>query len=673
MVHEDFGIGLYRGLTTVGAPGAKQECVSILYKGGDLVHVPFHRLGRVHPYVGSSTKPPPLSSLASTKWQRFKQQTRRSAEKVVDEFINLYALRHKSKGYSFSQDAELHAELKQSFPYTETGDQIRAYANVCEDMEASKPMDRLICGDVGFGKTEVALRAALKAAYDNKQVAVLTPTTILANQHYITFTARLDPLGVRVAFLSRFTPPAQARETVRHLGLGQVDVLVGTHRLLSPDIEFADLGLVIVDEEHRFGARQKEKLKTLRTEVDVLTMTATPIPRTLQFSLLGIRDVSSIMTPPRERLPIVTKLVTFSEDTVQRGVMAEIQRGGQVFFVNDNVKTIDDLRTRLERLLPSLSLGVAHGQLPGRQLEKTMVGFLGRKLDVLICTTIIESGIDLPNVNTIFVNNAHRFGLSQIHQIRGRVGRSDKQAFCYLLIPHDRKLTAAALDRLRTIEYHSSLGSGYALALKDLEMRGAGNLFGVEQSGHISSVGFYLFCKIVEEAANQRLQKDSPELVPPTADVSFSGSAMIPTSYVSEVGDRLHFYRRLSSAKNREELADVAEEMKDRYGPYPPPTDNLLTVAALQLKAKERSVTRLTISRQGIRAHLAPWEERKALLAYVENVRTRFDALGCPLEFTHDSKGGLEIIISKDSKDPAHGLKLAQYLFESSPDYSNFR
>lgn len=672
VIHEDFGIGLYRGLKTVETAAGKHECVSVEFARGDMVHVPFHRLNRLYPYVGSGGHLPPLSVLGSTKWERTKQQTRRSAEEVVAEFIELYAVRHKAKGFRFSPDSEIHSALGQSFPYTETVDQLKAYDDIRTDMEGEKPMDRLLCGDVGFGKTEIAVRAALKAIYDKKQVAVLAPTTILASQHFVTFSARLSPFGVRVALLSRFTPGAQARKTKERLTRGHIDLVVGTHRLFTKDIKFRDLGLLIVDEEHRFGARHKEQLKKIRAEIDVLTMSATPIPRTLQFSLLRIRDVTTIMTPPEERLPVITRLIRYWEETITRATTLEIERRGQVFFVHDDVKTIGRVATDLETLFPSLSIGVAHGQLPGRALENTMINFLNKKIDILVCTTIIEAGIDLPNVNTIFINNAHRFGLSQIHQMRGRVGRSDRQAFCFLVVPSNRKLTPAALDRLRTIEYYSSLGAGYAIALKDLEMRGAGNLFGVEQSGHISSVGFHLYCKMVEEVANECL-KDRPARPDrgPT-EISFDQTAIIPPAFITDVADRLYFYRRLSTASHPDKIDDIRQEMRDRFGPLPLPADHLIRIAHIQVKARGSALKKLHISGPTIRGTFSESKEPGRFVSLGEHLRTQFSGLGHILDFTLGSTGALEFTITLNTKDPAGALAAAEYLFESIGDPYNF-
>jgi len=673
VVHEDFGIGLYRGLSTVGSQKNKHECISIVYAGGDLVHVPFDRMDRVHAYVGSSNQPPQLSTLGSTKWERAKQQTRRSAKKVVDEFIQLYATRNKATGFHFSADSELHLDLKQSFSFEETLDQLNAYEDIKQDMEFDRPMDRLICGDVGFGKTEVALRASFKAVYDKKQVAVLTPTTILANQHFITFKSRLKPLGVRVALLSRFTPPAVKKGALTGIRDGTVDLVVGTHRLLSKDVRFADLGLLIIDEEHRFGASHKEHVKKMRTEVDVLTMSATPIPRTLQFSLLGIRDVSSIMTPPKERLPVTTRLISFHIDTIKRGVLAEITRGGQVFFVHDNVKTLSSLADQLQGMFPSLTLGIAHGQLPGNILESVMVDFLNRKIDVLVCTSIIESGIDLPNVNTIFIHNAHRFGLSQIHQMRGRVGRSPRQAHCFLVIPKNKKLTNKALDRLRTIEYHSSLGAGYALALKDLEMRGAGNLFGVEQSGHVFSVGFHLFCKIVESAANERLDRPrSPADMVTSSKVSFDGSALLPESYVTDVSDRLYFYRLLSKATELSEIEDVKNEIEDRFGPLPLQTLNLLDVATIQVKARGFGLKTITIKDGKLSCTFSGLLSKNRLLTITKTLQQKLSSNGGAVHFTTPAGGDLKLSISWKPKNPEECFKIIDYLFDSIHASANF-
>ena len=672
VVHENFGIGLYRGLTVVGAHGRKHECVSLEFSGGDLVHVPFDRLDQIHAYVGSTNKTPQLSTLGSTKWQRAKQQSRRSAEKVVDDFIHLYAVRHTAEGFRFSPDTELHLALKSSFPFEETADQITTYNKIKEDMELKKPMDRLICGDVGFGKTEIAIRAAFKAVYDKKQVAVLAPTTILANQHYVTFKSRLGDLGVRVSLLTRFTAPREKIETIQRLRDGNIDIIVGTHRLLSKDIHFSTLGLLIIDEEHRFGARHKEQIKKYRIDVDVLTMSATPIPRTLQFSLLGIRDVSTIMTPPKERLPIITRLISFHTDTIQRGVMAEIKRGGQVFFVHDDVKTIHSLTARLQEFFPSLTIGFAHGQLPGRTLEDVMINFLNRAIDVLACTTIIEAGIDLPNVNTIFINNAYRFGLSQIHQMRGRVGRGNRQAYCYLVIPEKKKLTESAQERLRLIEYHSSLGSGYILALKDLEIRGAGNLFGVEQSGHISSVGYHLFCKIVEDVASERLNNKTFPGHRQPAEILFDGSAMIPDFYVPDVADRLHFYRRLSTSVEISDIKDIKNEMRDRFGPVPLPVQNLLHVAGAQVQAQKYGLKKLVLSKRNFSGVFVDAGTPEDLLTLARTIQSKFASLGYPFNFSSPSGGGLEFSVPLKSDSPGEGFKAIEYLFESIQTTPNF-
>ncbi|MFQ6615319.1 MAG: DEAD/DEAH box helicase [Fidelibacterota bacterium] len=670
VVHEDFGVGLYRGLTQVKAGDHVTECVSIEYTGGDRVYVPLDGLARVHTYVGSSTKPPELSSLGTSRWERLKEKTRKSADEVVDRFIHLYARRHRAEGTAFSPDSDLHAALKNSFPYEETPDQVAAYEDIRKAMERATPMDWLLCGDVGFGKTEIALRAAFKAAYDHRQVAVLAPTTILANQLFVTLRARLEPLSVSVALLSRFTPRSRERPILKNLTQGNLDVIVGTHRLLSRDVDIPNLGLVIVDEEHRFGARHKERLKEMRTSVDVLSMSATPIPRTLTFSLLGIRDISTIRTPPRERLSVITRLSPRSDRIIRRGIRYELARGGQVFYIHNDVQTLDAVASRLEALIPGTRIGIAHGQLPGRTLESVMLRFLQKEIDILVCTTIIEAGIDLPNVNTIFIDNAHRFGLAQIYQMRGRVGRSNRQAFCYLFLPPGKEITTAAHDRLKTLEFFSSLGSGYAIALRDLELRGAGNLFGTEQSGHIASVGFHLYCRMVEEAANARLPKGSTPLPHRPIQVSFDGPALIPPSYVPDISDRLYFYRLLGHARDGKAVQGVRSELRDRFGPLPPECLNLLFVAAIQAEGTGSGIRRMAVSTRGIHAVFdasLPASDARAL-AY--RIRHRLQALGLTAEVSETSPNGLEVTVSTRSVPRA--FEATQYLFESIRPSSNF-
>ncbi|MFQ6673223.1 MAG: transcription-repair coupling factor [Fidelibacterota bacterium] len=670
VVHEDFGIGLYRGLTRINTKSGPHECVSIEFQGGDLVHVPLERLNRVHNYVGSSRKPPTLSSLRSARWEQAKRQTRRSAERVVDDFIRLYSERHAARGTSFSADASLHQALRASFPYEETRHQLKAYEEIRKDMESSKPMDRLLCGDVGFGKTEVAIRAAFKAVYDQKQVAVLTPTTILASQHFVTFKARLNDLGVNVALLSRFTTPVRQRQVIHELKERRVDVIVGTHRLLSRDIRIPELGFLIIDEEHRFGARHKEALKKLRTSVDVLSMSATPIPRTLQFSLLGIRDISTITIPPRERLPIITRVLPFDDECIRNGITFEVERGGQVFFVHNDVRTINPVAGRLRLLLPGLRVGVAHGQLPGRKLEEVMLAFLNKDIDVLVCTTIVEAGIDLPNVNTIFIDSAHHFGLSQIYQMRGRVGRSTRQAYCYLFCPASKKLTHQAHDRLKAIEYFSALGSGYAIALKDLELRGAGNLFGVEQSGHISSVGFHLYCKIVEEAARRRLNHGPAKIETSPVRMTFEGHATIPPDYIPNVADRLYVYRRIARARHRKDIDDIKGEMGDRFGSLPQEVIHLLGVASIQVSARGSGLTQLTISSHELRGSFDPGVGVRFLRKFTRVLQDTLSARDLSFRLSTPATGGPGFSVTTGSAQEA--FQAAQYLFESFPSSPNF-
>jgi len=582
VVHEGLGIGLYRGLSQITKNGVKTECVALKFKHGDLVHVPLERLDVVHKYLGSEEKPA-LTDLRTSHWQRSKQSTRASVGRVVDQFIQIYSDRQGARGFSFSPDGEFLRGLGETFPYTETVDQMNCYKDVCLDMEKDAPMDRLICGDVGFGKTEIAIRAALKAVCSGKQVSLLAPTTILVNQLFNSFFSRLEPFGVVVRHLSRFAKPTDIKKTLLGLKMLTVDVVIGTHRLLSKDVSIPHLGLIIVDEEHRFGAKHKEMLRVLQSGCDVLSMSATPIPRTLQFSLMGVRDVSTIRTPPPGRLSVITSIENFDVNQIKNAIAYEIDRGGQVFFVQHNISGLGRIARHIRSLFPKLNIGVAHGKMLSDELESVMLRMYRGDVDVLVSTTIIGAGLDLPNVNTILINNAHLYGLSQLYQMRGRVGRSSQQAYCYLLIP-GADVSPEAHERLRTIQHNTALGSGYDIALRDLELRGGGNLFGKEQSGHLATVGFHLYCKIVKEVAEEKKQKKTPQKkTQPQLSLSVEGDALIPEKYVQQQEDRLHFYRRLASANSTSEIQDTAEEILDRFGPLPEPVLNLLYIKKIRL------------------------------------------------------------------------------------------
>jgi transcription-repair coupling factor (superfamily II helicase) len=582
VVHEIHGIGNYRGMVERELLGQHREYLVIEYLKEDRLYVPSDQVDLVSKYVGGEA--PRISRLGSADWGRTKSRVRRQARLIAEELVKLYAERTRQRGHIFAPDTPWQRELEDQFPYEETPDQLRAVDEIKDDMESPKVMDRLVCGDVGYGKTEVAVRAAFKAVAAGKQVAVLVPTTILAQQHHATFSERMRGFPVRVEMLSRFLSQAEARKVVTDLGNGKVDVIVGTHRLLGKDVAFADLGLVIVDEEQRFGVDQKERLKELRTNVDVLTLTATPIPRTLEMAMSGIRDMSVIDTPPEDRHPVMTYVGEEDELTVASAIRRELLRDGQVFFVHPRVRSINEAARRVEELVPDAKVGIAHGQLDERSLEQAMIDFADKKTNVLVCTTIIESGLDMPTVNTMIVERADLLGLSQMYQLRGRVGRAHERAYAYLFFPPDRSMTEGAHERLKTIAEHTGLGSGFRIAMKDLEIRGAGNLLGQEQSGHISEVGFDLYVKIMASAVEEARRGggwEAPEEGEVRIDLPLQ--AFIPRSYVTDENLRLEAYRRIASAREPDDLVEVRGELIDRYGgPLPEPVEALLELADLR-------------------------------------------------------------------------------------------
>ncbi len=604
MVHINYGIGKYKGLNQVEVFGSKHECLVLEYKESAKVFVPFDKLKDVRKYRAPEGRLPQITKLGSGSWEKKKLKTKRSVEKTINELVALYAQRKKIKGFAFSEDNELQIQMESEFMYTETPDQVRATREIKTDMQAPPPMDRLLCGDVGFGKTEVALRAAFKAISDSKQVAVLVPTTILADQHYHTFHQRLRHYPVNIGLLSRFVSRKIQRQTTDDLAAGKLDIVIGTHRLLSRDISFCDLGLLIIDEEHRFGVTSKEKLKSLRLHVDVLSLTATPIPRTLHFSLIGARDFSQINTPPKYRLPIVTEVITYSEKYIQSVIYREIQRNGQVYFVHNEIKTIAKTTAKLQAMFPELVISYVHGRMKEGDLEPIMRAFINHKIDVLVTTAIIESGIDIPNVNTIIINRAQRFGLAQLYQLRGRVGRSNRRAYCYLIVPQPGKMNQNAVKRLKTIKRYTSLGSGYDIALKDLEIRGAGNLFGLEQSGNIAAVGYDLYTQIL----NSRLQDvhaDQEVLHRETkaeqVDIITPYDAYLPTDFIPLESVRLHYYRRLSEAQRSAEIERIGQELQDRFGTQiPAETINLLAVSHIRCQAHGLGITKVLIKKENI-------------------------------------------------------------------------
>ena len=614
VVHIEHGIGRFLGLATMNLDGVPKEYIQVEYAAGDRLYVPVHQADRLTRYVGLSQEPPTLHRLGTADWDNVKAQARRAVADIAEELLDLYAARSVVQGHAFSPDSPWQDELEAAFPYVETEDQLHAIEAVKADMEREVPMDRLICGDVGYGKTEVAVRAAFKAVMDGKQVAVLVPTTVLAQQHFKTFQERLAPFPVEVEMLSRFRSRGRQRQILRRLEEGTLDVVIGTHRLLQKDVRFRDLGLVIIDEEQRFGVSHKERLKQLRKEVDVLTLTATPIPRTLHLSLTGVRDMSTIETPPEERLPIRTVMAEYDDTLVRRAIQRELDRGGQVYFVQDRVRGIEQMAARVQRLVPEARVAVAHGQMPEKDLERVMLEFATGQVDVLVCTSIIESGLDIPNANTIIINRAHHFGLAQLYQLRGRVGRSAVRAYAYLLTPRHQILSPVERRRLEAVVEARELGAGFQIAMRDLEIRGAGEILGARQHGHIAAVGFDLYCRLLAEAVRQRRQQreeGAEERIPPETErpsrrrgaepslmplvsIELPLRAYIPEEYIPSQQLRLQLYRRLASVTEPAQVRELEGELQDRFGPLPEPVQNLLyqlRLKALALAAGAQAVT----------------------------------------------------------------------------------
>jgi transcription-repair coupling factor (superfamily II helicase) len=601
IVHVDYGVGIFRGLHTIDAYGKQRECIKIEYQEGDNLYVPLEKMDRVQKYSSSEGVAPTLSKLGGKEWEKLKSKTKSRVKEIAGQLIKLYALRKLKAGFSYAEDTMWQKELEASFLYEETEDQLAAVKEIKQDMEKPVPMDRLICGDVGFGKTELAVRAAFKAIAANKQVAVLVPTTVLAQQHFMTFSERLQSYPVRIELLNRFRKPTIQKEIVKRLGAGQVDLVIGTHRLLSGDVQFHDLGLLVVDEEHKFGVMHKEKLKLLKANVDTLTLSATPIPRTMHLALMGARDMSVINTPPPNRRPIKTEVCRFDKEHIREVILKEVERGGQVFFVHNRVQTIHGITSMLRELVPEVTFTTAHGQMEGEELEKIMLDFSEGKIQVLVSTMIIESGIDVPNANTLIVNRADRLGLAQLYQLRGRVGRSDQQAFAYFLIPSLRKLNRNAIKRLQTIQEYTHLGSGYKIAMRDMEIRGMGNIFGAEQSGYINALGYELYAKIIEEAIKELRQEMNlaPTTVAKAQEPKFDSrvempvDAFLPATFVPAASDRVDIYKRLIEAADEQDVEALQNEVIDRFGPMPVPANDLFDFILIKLYAKRSLVEEL--------------------------------------------------------------------------------
>ena len=641
VTHIDHGVGQFSGLETIDVNGKPQEAIRLVYKDGDVLYVGIHSLHRISKFTGKDGTVPKMNKLGTQAWTTLKNKTKKKIKELAFDLIKLYAKRRSQAGFAFSPDSYLQNELEASFMYEDTPDQFKATQDVKKDMESSRPMDRLICGDVGFGKTEVAIRAAFKAVSDSKQVAVLVPTTILSMQHYRSFKERLTDLPCAISYINRFKSAKEVNETLKKLQEGKIDILIGTHALVAEKVKFKDLGLMIIDEEQKFGVAVKDKLKTIRTTVDTLTLTATPIPRTLQFSLMGARDLSIINTPPPNRQPVLTEIIHFDEEIIRDAIAYEVTRGGQVFFVNNRLSNIRELAGMIQRLCPGVRIGIGHGQMDGEKLERIMMDFIEGNYDVLIATTIIESGIDISNANTIIINDAQTFGLSDLHQLRGRVGRSNKKGFCYLIAPKFSMMTAEARKRLEALVQFSDLGAGFNIAMKDLDIRGAGNMLGGEQSGFISEIGFEMYQKILNEAMNELKESEFKELFEERQTDTFGSyvndcifetdlEVRIPDVYVNQVSERLSLYQELDGLKNESELEQFSLQLIDRFGPLPREVKELFFSFKLRWAAQNAGIERLVIKSSKLVGYFianpqSPFYETESFTILLNNIMSAGD------------------------------------------------
>ena len=637
ITHIDHGIGEFAGLHKIDNNGKKQESIKLIYKGGDILYISVHSLHKISKFSGKEGHQPSINQLGGTKWQSTKNKTKSRIKKIAFNLIQLYAKRKTLEGFSYSPDTYLQHELEASFMWEDTPDQTTATAAIKEDMEKDTPMDRLVCGDVGFGKTELAIRAAFKAVADNKQVAVLVPTTILALQHYKTFKNRLRDFPCKVDYINRFKTTKQQNQTLKNLEEGKVDILIGTHRIVGKDVKFKDLGLLIIDEEQKFGVNIKDKLKNLKSNVDILTLSATPIPRTLQFSLLGARDLSVINTPPPNRIAINTEIMQFNEEAIRNAIQYEISRNGQVFFIHNRIDNIKEVAGMIQRLVPNAKINVGHGQLEGKVLEELMLGFIEGEYDVLVSTTIVENGVDVPNANTIIINNANNFGLSDLHQMRGRVGRSNKKAFCYLISPPSYQLSDDSRKRLNALEQFSNLGSGFSIAMRDLDIRGAGDLLGADQSGFINEIGFDMYQKILNEAIEELKQEKFQELFSEEKESYFIKDCqidtdleiLIPDTYISNIEERLNIYKELNSIKQQKDLTIFQNNLEDRFGSIPKSVSDLISSMKLKWIAKELGFERLLLKNGEMRAYFttksdSPYFESESFGLILEYLKQNF-------------------------------------------------
>ncbi|MDZ7900624.1 MAG: transcription-repair coupling factor [Arcicella sp.] len=658
VTHVDYGIGRFAGLDRVTVGDSEQEAIRLIYKDNDVLMVSIHSLHKIAKYSGKEGGPPTMSKLGSPEWENRKSKVKKQVRDIAKELISLYAKRRMAPGFAFSKDTFMQVELESSFLYDDTPDQAKSTADVKVDMEKPHPMDRLVCGDVGFGKTEVAIRAAFKAVADSKQVAILVPTTVLAMQHYRTFRDRLEKFPCRVEYINRFKSPKQIKETLKRVALGETDILIGTHRIVNKDVVFKNLGLMIIDEEQKFGVKVKDRLKEMRVNIDALTLTATPIPRTLHFSLMGARDLSIMATPPPNRQPVTTELQIFNEVLIRDAVSYELKRGGQVYFVHNRVGELDSIANLILRMVPDAKVATAHGQMDGDKLEKVMMNFIEGHYDVLVSTNIIESGLDIPNANTIFINHANHFGLSDLHQMRGRVGRSNKKAFCYLLTPALSLLTTDARKRLSALEEFSDLGDGFKVAMRDLDIRGAGNLLGAEQSGFINDLGYELYHKILDEAVQELKENEFRDLfekqlsevvevLKVDCQIETDLTVLIPEKYVSSISERLSLYTQLDDMKNEEELTKFEIMVKDRFGPIPPEMLDIIEIVRVRWMAEVLGMEKILLKNNNLKCYFVSSENEKyyksatfgKILDYV-----KMNSRKCSLK---EAKGKLVLIFEK--------------------------
>ena len=598
VVHKAHGIGQFIGVNTIKTEGVTKDYIKIRYKNDDMLYIPTNDLDSIRKYIGEGELIPKINRLGSKEWENTKAKVKKNLQEIAKDLIELYAKRQKVKGYAFSKDTPWQKEFEDSFPYQETDDQLRSIEETKKDMESPRPMDRLLCGDVGYGKTEVAIRAAFKAVMDQKQVAYLVPTTVLANQQYESFKARMENFAVKVELLNRFRTKKQQDEVIRKLKLGEIDIVIGTHRILSKDVEFKDLGLLIIDEEHRFGVKDKEKIKQYKTSVDVLTMTATPIPRTLHMSIVGVRDMSVIYDPPQNRRPVQTYVLEYDTEIIKEAITKELERNGQVFYLFNNVEQIEKKAFEIDRLVPEAKVAFAHGKMSGKELEEIMMEFISGEVNVLVCTTILESGIDIPNANTIIVENADRLGLAQLYQIRGRVGRSDKQAYAYITYKRDKLLSEVADKRLKAIKEFTEFGSGFKIAMRDLEIRGAGSMLGEMQAGHMEQVGYDTYCKLLDEVIKemQGIEVEEEQDV----QIDLSVSSYIPDEFIDVAEQKIEIYQNIALCRTEEDIQNVIDEIIDRYGSIPDSVMNLIEVARIKELARKLGIIKISEKQGGV-------------------------------------------------------------------------